>query len=86
MTPEAQLAAYAAEIDVPDFTLEQLILSHRRMRATNQEYSIESSNQWAAAKQRGYEAAKLQLTADFISVEKLRAMTVQELSDFLGNT
>lgn len=84
MTTEEKLAEYAAEVGVPEFTLEQLILSHRRVCAANKEYSLESVNAWALAKERGYNAGMQQVNADFISIEKLRTMTVQELATLLG--
>lgn len=86
MTHEEQLIAYAEEIGVPEFTLEQLILSHRRVCAANKDYTVQSVNEWSLAKKRGYEAGLQQVNSEFVSVEKLRTMTVQELSDFLRNT
>ena len=84
MTDAEKLIAYANEIKLSDMTLDKLIDSHRRLCDSNRNYSEQSVNAFEHAKQRGYEAG-LKMAKTSVSIEKLRTMTLEEISTLLAN-
>ena len=77
------LEAYGKEVGV-EFTLEQLIESHRRLRGMNLENSAERLKELGNARQvgmqQGYEAIT---NGEYIKISILKSMSVHEMVDFL---
>jgi hypothetical protein len=63
-----------------EFTLEDLIASHRRLRALNQKSQEEIQMEYQAVRTSACNDAK---AYDMVSIDKLRAMTLKELVDLL---
>ena len=77
------LEDYGKEVGV-DFTLEQLIESHRRLRNMNIENNTERLKELANARKIGMEQGYEAITnEEYIKVSVLKTMSVHEMVDFL---
>lgn len=81
---DKKLDDYAKEINVDKLTLDDLICSHRRLREANQQNHQQWLEVLKKAREEAFdEAKKYALEHDFLSREKLKKMTLQELSKLL---
>ncbi len=80
-----KLEQYSQEIGLFNgFTVESLIDSHRRLRIINSQTHAERMAELEAARAFGMEQGRqMILHGQYIEVEKLRSMTMQELTEFL---
>jgi hypothetical protein len=82
---QSQLVKYSAELKLGEtITLDELIKSHRHLRSLN----LEMNDRWSAAiaesALKGEHAARdLALKEGWFSREKLRSMSLEELSNYL---
>lgn len=77
------LEDYGKEVGV-DFTLEQLIESHRRLRNMNIENSVQRLKELASARKVGMEQGYDMVTnGEYIKISVLKSMSVCEMVDFL---
>jgi hypothetical protein len=81
------LEVYSRELDLSfPFTVESLIEAHRRLRTENaktwdeRRAEMQQARDWAAADTRKYCLAN-----EFISVERLKSMTLAELTGLISN-
>lgn len=83
-----KLEEYTKEIDpnhILPITIESLIESHRNLRAQVIEFNKGYNEIVIEARKRAYDDAKQHaLNSHWISVDRLRKMTVIELVDFIG--
>lgn len=85
MTNEELLGAYAEELGIRSITLSDLIDSHRYLRSLNLDRMDLVRDAIATERERAYADTKEQaLKYDWVSMERLKTMTVQELADFLS--
>jgi hypothetical protein len=85
-TDVEMLNAYGQELGLTDgLTLWELIESHRSLRDLNVKRQATWHEALADARKRGLERGRAQaLEHEFVSREKLKAMTIKELSDLLN--
>ncbi len=85
MTNEELLGAYAEELGIRSTSLSTLIDSHRYLRSLNLERMDLVRDAIATERERAYADAKeYALKHEWVSVKRLKAMSVQELVDFLS--
>ena len=79
------LNKYGQEIGLTDgLTLAELIESHRTLRELNKKHQDTWLEALVDARQRGLEEGRaMAVQYEFISREKLKGMTLKEISDFL---
>lgn len=81
---EEKLAAYAKEMDVTCLTQDMLIDSHRTLRAMSQRSESERRAEMQKARQFATEQATDEVKKmGWFSLERLRTMTLGELSELL---
>ena len=84
---QSQLDAYSVELyqEANYFTVDTLIEAHRSTRKVNQHLVGEYCDQRERGYADGYaQGLEIATTQDYISVERLRGMTLQELVDLIG--
>lgn len=87
MSIEEKLAAYAAELGVSILTIDDFIDSHRHLRSMNMEKSNAIREAVDEERIRAYaDAEAYALKHDWISMDRLKTMSVKELVDFLSCT
>jgi hypothetical protein len=81
-----QLRRYGDEMGLTGgLTLAQLMESHRTLRTAALQSNDERQREIAVVRQRAAEAARQEvLHGEYVSVERLGAMTVVELAGFVG--
>jgi hypothetical protein len=79
------LNKYGQEIGLADgLTLTELIESHRTLRELNKKHQATWLEALVAARQQGLEEGRsMAVRYEFISREKLKDMTLKDISDFL---
>jgi hypothetical protein len=81
---EEKLAAYAEEMDVSCLTQDMLIDSHRNLRAMSQRWEVERRAEMQKAREFATEQAADEVKEmGWFSLERLREMTLGELSELL---
>jgi flagellar biosynthesis/type III secretory pathway protein FliH len=89
-TDKELLEAYNKELEMTfPMTLKDLIDSHRFLRSLNQQFQPQWLKALEDGRQRGFAEGKTQaLEQDYLSIDSLRSMTLEEVSnriqDFTG--
>lgn len=84
---EQQLSDYGNKIwgESYGLTMERLIDSYRHLSLACQRYEAERLEIFRTAKAQGHDAGVEAVThCEYISVQKLKDMTIQELTDFMN--
>ncbi|MBP4081358.1 hypothetical protein [Aeromonas sp. MrichA-1] len=83
---QKKLAEYANEIGISNISLDELIASHRELRARNKRSHEEVVEEINKARKCAAEQTARDLTErGFVSVERLKQMTFGEISEMIEN-
>ncbi|PTH79094.1 hypothetical protein [Aeromonas veronii] len=83
---QKKLAEYAKEIGINGISLEELIRSHRELRARNGRSHEEIAEEMNKARKCAAEQTARDLTErGFVSIDRLKQMTFGEISEMIEN-
>lgn len=86
MKAEEKISAYAKELGVESMTVDSLIRSHRNLRNWNIEWIADRNAEMNKAREAASRQAREWVTEhEYVSVERLRTMTIAQIAELIGD-